>query len=129
MICLTHYMNLTHYMIVMTTGDLSKLDKAEKREFISAVNTAILKQKYRIVVRRIFKQYTYNDTIYFIKEYVVQKRKKFLFFHWWDFCDRDERGLVKWTEKLEDCEKYIYDKYLGTDVKPTFEVLGLIPSE
>ena len=129
MICLTHYMNLTHYMIVMTTGDLSKLDKAEKREFISAVNTAILKQKYRIVVRRIFKQYTYNDTTYFIKEYAVQKRKKFLFFHWWDFCDRDERGWVKWTEKLEDCEKYIYDKYLGTDVKPTFEVLGLIPSE
>lgn len=129
MICLTHYMNLTHYMIVMTNGDLSKLDKAEKREFISAVNTAILKQKYRIVVRRIFKQYTYNDTTYFIKEYAVQKRKKFLFFHWWDFCDRDERGWVKWTEKLEDCEKYIYDKYLGTDVKPTFEVLGLIPSE
>ena len=129
MICLTHYMNLTHYMIAMTTGDLSKLDKAEKREFISAVNTAILKQKYRIVVRRIFKQYTYNDTTYFIKEYTVQKRKKFLFFHWWDFCDRDERGWVKWTEKLEDCEKYIYDKYLGTDVKPTFEVLGLIPSE
>ena len=32
-------------MIVMTTGDLSKLDKAEKREFISAVNDAILKQK------------------------------------------------------------------------------------
>lgn len=122
-------MNLTHYMIVMTNGDLSKLDKAEKREFISAVNTAILKQKYRIVVRRIFKQYTYNDTTYFIKEYAVQKRKKFLFFHWWDFCDRDERGWVKWTEKLEDCEKYIYDKYLGTDVKPTFEVLGLIPSE
>lgn len=116
-------------MIAMTTGDLSKLDKAEKREFISAVNTAILKQKYRIVVRRIFKQYTYNDTAYFIKEYAVQKRKKFLFFHWWDFCDRDERGWVKWTEKLEDCEKYIYDKYLGTDVKPTFEVLGLIPSE
>lgn len=116
-------------MIVMTTGDLSKLDKAEKREFISAVNTAILKQKYRIVVRRIFKQYTYNDTTYFIKEYTVQKRKKFLVFHWWDFCDRDERGWVKWTEKLEDCEKYIYDKYLGTDVKPTFEVLGLIPSE
>lgn len=129
MTCLTHYMNLTHYMIVMTNGDLSKLDKAEKREFISAVNTAILKQKYRIVVRRIFKQYTYNDTTYFIKEYAVQKRKKFLFFHWWDFCDRDERGWVKWTEKLEDCEKYIYDKYLGTDVKPTFEVLGLIPSE
>ena len=129
MICLTHYMNLTHYMIVMTNGDLSKLDKAEKREFISAVNTAILKQKYRIVVRRIFKQYTYNDTTYFIKEYAVQKRKKFLVFHWWDFCDRDERGWVKWTEKLEDCEKYIYDKYLGTDVKPTFEVLGLIPSE
>lgn len=129
MTCLTHYMNLTHYMIAMTTGDLSKLDKAEKREFISAVNTAILKQKYRIVVRRIFKQYTYNDTTYFIKEYAVQKRKKFLFFHWWDFCDRDERGWVKWTEKLEDCEKYIYDKYLGTDVKPTFEVLGLIPSE
>ena len=49
-------------MIVMTTGDLSKLDKAEKREFISAVNDAILKQKYLIVVRRIFKQYTYNDT-------------------------------------------------------------------
>ena len=116
-------------MIVMTNGDLSKLDKAEKREFISAVNTAILKQKYRIVVRRIFKQYTYNDTTYFIKEYAVQKRKKFLFFHWWDFCDRDERGWVKWTEKLEDCEKYIYDKYLGTGVKPTFEVLGLIPSE
>ena len=129
MICLTHYMNLTHYMIVMTNGDLSKLDKAEKREFISAVNDAILKQKYRIVVRRIFKQYTYNDTTYLIKEYAVQKRKKFLFFHWWDFCDRDERGWVKWTEKLEDCEKYIYDKYLGTDVKPTFEVLGLIPSE
>ena len=129
MTCLTHYMNLTHYMIVMTNGDLSKLDKAEKREFISAVNTAILKQKYRIVVRRIFKQYTYNDTTYFIKEYAVQKRKKFLFFHWWDFCDRDERGWVKWTEKLEDCEKYIYDKYLGTDVKPTFELLGLIPSE
>ena len=129
MICLTHYMNLTHYMIAMTTGDLSKLDKAEKREFISAVNDAILKQKYRIAVRRIFKQYTYNDTTYFIKEYAVQKRKKFLFFHWWDFCDRDERGWVKWTEKLEDCEKYIYDKYLGTDVKPTFEVLGLIPSE
>lgn len=129
MTCLTHYMNLTHYMIVMTNGDLSKLDKAEKREFISAVNDAILKQKYRIVVRRIFKQYTYNDTTYFIKEYAVQKRKKFLFFHWWDFCDRDERGWVKWTEKLEDCEKYIYDKYLGTDVKPTFEVLGLIPSE
>lgn len=129
MICLTNYMNLTHYMIVMMTGDLSKLDKAEKREFISAVNTAILKQKYRIVVRRIFKQYTYNDTTYFIKEYAVQKRKKFLFFHWWDFCDRDERGWVKWTEKLEDCEKYIYDKYLGTSVKPTFEVLGLIPSE
>ena len=116
-------------MIVMTTGDLSKLDKAEKREFISAVNDAILKQKYRIVVRRIFKQYTYNGTTYFIKEYAVQKRKKFLFFHWWDFCDRDERGWVKWTEKLEDCEKYIYDKYLGTDVKPTFELLGLIPSE
>lgn len=129
MICLTHYMNLTHYMIVMTTGDLSKLDKAEKREFISAVNDAILKQKYRIVLRRIFKQYTYNDTTYFIKEYAVQKRKKFLFFHWWDFCDRDERGWVKWTEKIEDCEKYIYDKYLGTSVKPTFEVLGLIPSE
>ena len=129
MICLTHYMNLTHYMIVMTNGDLSKLDKAEKREFISAVNTAILKQKYRIVVRRIFKQYTYNDTTYFIKEYAVQKRKKFLFFHWWDFCDRDERGWVKWAEKLEDCEKYIYDKYLGTGVKPTFEVLGFIPSE
>lgn len=129
MICLTHYMNLTHYMIVMTNGDLSKLDKAEKREFISAVNTAILKQKYRIVVRRIFKQYTYNDTTYLIKEYAVQKRKKFLFFHWWDFCDRNEHGWVKWTEKLEDCEKYIYDKYLGTDVKPTFEVLGLIPSE
>lgn len=116
-------------MIVMTSGDLSKLDKAEKREFISAVNDAILKQKYRIVVRRIFKQYTYNDTTYLIKEYAVQKRKKFLFFHWWDFCDRNEHGLVKWTQKLEDCEKYIYDKYLGTDVKPTFEVLGLIPSE
>ena len=129
MICLTHYMNLTHYMIVMTNGDLSKLDKAEKREFISAVNTAILKQKYRIVVRKIFKHYTYNDTTYLIKEYAVQKRKKFLFFHWWDFCDRNEHGWVKWTEKLEDCEKYIYDKYLGTDVKPTFEVLGLIPSE
>ena len=120
---------ITHYMIVMMTGDLSKLDKAEKRELISAVNDAILKQKYRIVVRRIFKQYTYNDTTYFIKEYAVQKRKKFLFFHWWDFCDRNEHGWVKWTEKLEDCEKYIYDKYLGTDVKPTFEVLGLIPSE
>ena len=26
MICLTHYMNLTHYMIVMTNGDLSKLE-------------------------------------------------------------------------------------------------------
>ena len=120
---------ITHYMIVMTTGDLSKLDKAEKREFISAVNDAILKQKYRIVVRRIFKQYTYNDTTYLIKEYAVQKRKKFLFFHWWDFCDRNEHGWVKWTDKLEDCEKYIYDKYLGTVVKPTFEVLGLIPSE
>lgn len=48
-------------MIVMMTGDLSKLDKAEKKEFISAINDAILKQKYRIVVRRIFKQYTYND--------------------------------------------------------------------
>ena len=36
----------------MTTGDLSKLDKAEKRELISAVNDAILKQKYRIVVRK-----------------------------------------------------------------------------
>ena len=116
-------------MIVMTSGDLSKLDKAEKREFISAVNDAILKQKYRIVVRRIFKQYTYNDTTYLIKEYAVQKRKKFLFFHWWDFCDRNEHGWVKWTDKLEDCEKYIYDKYLGTGVKPTFEVLGLIPSE
>ena len=66
-------------MIVMTTGDLSKLDKAEKREFISAVNDAILKQKYRIAIRRIFKQYTYNDTTYLIKEYAVQKRKKFLF--------------------------------------------------
>ena len=120
---------ITHYMIVMTTGDLSKLDKAEKREFISAVNDAILKQKYRIVLRRIFKQYTYNDTTYLIKEYAVQKRKKFLFFHWWDFCDRNEHGWVKWTDKLEDCEKYIYDKYLGTGVKPTFEVLGLIPSE
>lgn len=53
---------ITHYMIVMTTGDLSKLDKVKEREFISAVNDAILKQKYRIVVRRIFKQYTYNDT-------------------------------------------------------------------
>ena len=68
MICLTHYMNLTHYMIVMTTGDLSKLDKAEKRELISAVNDAILKQKYRIVVRKIFKHYNYNDTTYLIKE-------------------------------------------------------------
>lgn len=98
----------------MTTGDLSKLDKAEKKEFISAVNDAILKQKYRIVVRRIFKQYTYNDTTYLIKEYAVQKRKKFLFFHWWDFCDKNEHGWVNWTEKLENCEKYIYDKYLGT---------------
>lgn len=120
---------ITPYMIVMMTGNLSKLDKTEKREFISAVNDAILKQKYRIVVRRIFKQYTYNDNTYLIKEYAVQKRKKFLFFHWWDFCDRNEYGLVKWTDKLEDCEKYIYDKYLGTSVKPTFEVLGLIPSE
>ena len=119
-------------MIVMTTGDLSKLDKAEKREFISAVNDAILKQKYRIVVRKIFKltnQCTFDDTTYLMKEYAVQKRKKFLFFHWWDFCDKDDDGWVKWTDKLEDCEKYIYSKYLGTNVKPTFEVLGLVPSE
>jgi hypothetical protein len=64
----------------MTIGDLSKLDQAEKREFISAVNDAILKQKYRIVVRKIFKHYTYNDTTYLIKEYAVQKRKKVLVF-------------------------------------------------
>ena len=120
---------ITHYMIVMMTGDLSKLDKAEKRELISAVNDAILKQKYRIVVRKIFKQYTFNDTTYLMKEYAVQKRKKFLFFHWWDFCDKYDDGWVKWTDKLENCEKYIYDKYLGTNVKPTFEVLGLVPSE
>ena len=124
---------ITHYMIVMKTGDLGKLDKAEKRELISAVNDAILKQKYRIVVRRIYTfddtTYLMDDTTYLMKEYAVQKRKKFLFFHWWDFCDKDDDGWVKWTEKLEDCEKYIYDKYLGTGVKPTFEVLGLIPSE
>ena len=81
--------------------DLSKLDKAEKRELISAVNDAILKQKYRIVVRKIFKQYNcYMDTAYFIKEYAVQKRKKFLFFYWWDFCDKNEHGLVKWTDSI-----------------------------
>ena len=83
----------------MTNGDLSKLDKAEKREFISAVNDAILKQKYRIAIRRIFKQYTYNGTTYLIKEYAVQKRKKFLFFHWWDFCDRNEFKNFKTNAK------------------------------
>ena len=116
-------------MTVMMSGDLNKLDKSDKREFISVINDAILKQKYRIVVRRIFKQYTYNDTIYFIKEYAVQKRKKFLIFHWWDFCDKDDHGWVKWTDKLENCEKYIYGKYIGSNVKPKFEILGLIPSE
>ena len=113
----------------MMTGNLKDLSKSEKREFLSVVNDAILKQKYRIVVRRIFKQYTYNDTTYFIKEYAVQKRKKFLIFYWWDFCDKNGHGLVKWTDKLENCEEYIYDKYLGTGIKPAFEVLGLIPSE
>ena len=113
----------------MINSNLKDLSKSEKREFLSVVNDAILKQKYRIVVRRIFNQYTYNDTTYLIKEYAVQKRKKFLFFHWWDFCDKDDDGWVKWTDKLENCEKYIFDKYLGTNVKPTFEVLGLVPSE
>ena len=113
----------------MINSNLKDLSKSNKREFLSIVNDAILKQKYRIVVRRIFKQYTYNDTTYLIKEYAVQKRKKFLFFHWWDFCDKDDDGWVKWTDKLENCEKYIYSKYLGTNVKPTFEVLGLVPSE
>ena len=113
----------------MINSNLKDLSKSEKREFLSVVNDAILKQKYRIVVRRIFKQYTYNDTTYLIKEYAVQKRKKFLFFYWWDFCDKNEHGLVKWTDKLENCEEYIYNKYLGTNVKPTFEVLGLVPSE
>lgn len=37
--------------------------------------------------------------------------------------------MDKMKRKLENCEKYIYDKYLGTCVKPTFEILGLIPSE
>lgn len=37
--------------------------------------------------------------------------------------------MGKLDRKLENCEKYIYDKYLGTGVKPTFEILGLIPSE
>ena len=113
----------------MINSNLKDLSKSEKREFLSVVNDAILKQKYRIVVRKIFKQYTYNDTTYLIKEYAVQKRKKFLFFHWWDFCYKDDDGWVKWTDKLENCEKYIYNKYLGTNVKPTFEVLGLVPSE
>ena len=113
----------------MINSNLKDLSKLEKKEFLSVVNDAILKQKYRIVVRKIFKQYTYNDTTYLIKEYAVQKRKKFLFFHWWDFCDKDDDGWVKWTDKLENCEKYIYNKYLGTNVKPIFEVLGLVPSE
>ena len=113
----------------MINSNLKDLSKSEKREFLSVVNDAILKQKYRIVVRKIFKQYTYNDTTYLIKEYAVQKRKKFLFFHWWDFCDKDDDGWVKWTDQLENCEEYIYNKYLDTGIKPVFEVLGLVPSE
>lgn len=115
---------------MMMNGNLKNLSKSEKKEFLSVVNDAILKQKYRIVVRKIFKQYNcYMDTAYFIKEYAVQKRKKFLFFYWWDFCDKNEHGLVKWTDKLENCEEYIYNKYLDTGIKPVFEVLGLIPGE
>ena len=112
----------------MINSNLKDLSKSEKREFLSVVNDAILKQKYRIVVRRIFK-YTCNDITHLMKEYAVQKRKKFLFFYWWDFCDKNEYGLVKWTDNLENCEKYIFDKYLDTGIKPTFEVLGLVPSE
>lgn len=117
-------------MTTTMNGNLKDLSKSEKKEFLSVVNDAILKQKYRIVVRKIFKQYNcYMDTAYFIKEYAVQKRKKFLFFYWWDFCDKNEHGLVKWTDKLENCEEYIYNKYLDTGIKPAFEVLGLIPGE
>ena len=113
----------------MMNGNLRDLSKSEKREFLSAVNDAILNQKYRIVIRRIFKKYTSNDPYHLIKEYAVQKRKKFLFFYWWDFCDKNEHGLTNWSCNLEDCEKYIYDKYVGTGIEPTYKILGLVPSE
>jgi len=100
-----------------------KLDK----EYLSIVNDALLKQKFRIVKRTVIDNVdTYTGPQYKV-EYAVQIGHKFLFWHWWEYAEKDNFHLAKWVSNIEYCKKWIYNKCVYWDNK--IEVVGLLPSE
>lgn len=115
---------ITLYMTVMMSGKM--MDKFDK-EYLSTINDAILKQKFRIVKRTVVENVDgFGGPLYRV-EYAVQMGHKFLFWHWWSYVAKDEFGMASWTTSLEYCKKWIYNKCVYWDDK--IEVVGLLSSE
>lgn len=97
------------------------------REFLSTINDAILKQRYRIVKRTIIDNVdSFTGPTYKV-QYAIQIGHKFLFWHWWSYAEHDTSGFVEWRSSLEYCKKWIYNKCVYWNNK--IEIVGLLPSE
>lgn len=104
-----------------------KANEKFDKEFLSTINDAILKQKFRIVKRTIVDNVDSFSSPLYKKEYAVQIGHKFLFWHWWEYAEKDNHGFVVWRSNLEYCKKWIYNKCVYWDNK--IKIVGLLPSE
>lgn len=98
-------------------------------EYVSIINNAILKRKFRICKRIIIDEFNKSCSPCFITEYAVQKRKKFLWFKWWKYVIMDKNNaLTIWVSSLELCKKYIYNACVEEmDKEP--KTIGILPIE
>lgn len=113
-------------MTVMMNGKEKLMDKFNS-QFVSTINDAILKQKFRIIKRMIVDNVDSFNGASYKMEYAIQIGHKFLFWHFWTYAEHDNNGMAIWHNNIEYCKKWIYNKYVYWDNK--IEIVGLLPSE